>query len=63
MNGDDSVLAEGRAAHEMEKLFAFASESGGAVGHHPLALRHSNFSAQICFGRLTKFALATLRNV
>jgi hypothetical protein len=47
----------------MEKLFAFARESGGAVGHHPLALRHSDFSAQVCFRRLAELALATLRNV
>jgi len=63
VDGDDRVLAERGAAHEVEKRLSLAGKAGRAVGHHSLALGVPDLAAQIRLGRLAELALAALRNV
>jgi hypothetical protein len=58
--GHDSVLGEGRGAHEVEEVLALALESRGPVRHHALALRGPNLAAEVRLAGLAELALATL---
>lgn len=58
----DSVLGEGRSAHEVKKVFALAFESGGAIGHHTFALGGSNLPTQVRLAGFTEFAFFAFRS-
>lgn len=45
--GNDRVLGEGRAAHEVQEVFALASEARAAIGHHSFTLRGANLAAEV----------------
>lgn len=59
----DCVLREGRAAHEMEQLFAVAAESRCSVGHHTATLSQADLLAQIGLLVQAELALFALRSV
>jgi hypothetical protein len=58
--GDDGVLGESRAAHEVQEILALALEARGAVGHHTLALCGANGTAEVGLARLAELALLAL---
>jgi hypothetical protein len=58
--GDDGVLGEGRAAHEVEEILALALEARGAVRHHTLALGRADGAAKVGLARLAELALLAL---
>lgn len=58
--GDNGVLREGRAAHEVQEILALALETSGAVGHHTLALCGTNGTAKVGLARLAELALLAL---
>ena len=60
--GNDRILGEGRAAHEMEQLLALATEARGAVGHFTGALGGANGLAEVGLWIATEFAIATLNS-
>jgi hypothetical protein len=58
--GDDGVLGESRAAHEVQEILALALEARGTVGHHTLALCGANGGAEVSLARLAELALFAL---
>jgi hypothetical protein len=58
--GDNGVLGESRAAHEVQEILALALEARGAVGHHTLALCSANSTAEVGLARLAELALLAL---
>lgn len=55
--GNDSVLGEGGAAHEVKQVLALGLESRGAVGHQTLALGGANLAAEVGLSGLAELAL------
>lgn len=55
--GDDGVLGEGGATHEVEKLLTLALESRSSIRHDTLALGGPNLAAEVGLARLAEFAL------
>lgn len=60
---DDGVLRESGGAHKVQELLALAGEALGAVGHHTLALRGADGTAQVGLARLAELALLALGSV
>ena len=58
--GDNGVLRESRAAHEVQEILALALEASGAIGHHTLALCGTNGTAKVGLARLAELALLAL---
>lgn len=58
--GNDGVLREGRAAHEVEEVLALALEARGAVGHDTLALSCADGTAEVGLAGLAELALLAL---
>ena len=58
--GDNGVLRESRAAHEVQEILALALEARGTVGHYTLALCRANGTAEVGLARLAELALLTL---
>lgn len=55
--GDDGILREGGAAHEVQEVLALALETCRAIRHDTLALRGSNLAAEVRFARDAELAL------
>jgi hypothetical protein len=60
---NNSILAEGARAHEMQQILALALESRCPVGHHALALRSAYLSAQVRLARLAELAFAAFGGI
>lgn len=58
--GHDGVLGEGGGAHEVQQVLAAGLETGGAVGHHTLALGGTNLTAEVGLAGLAELALTAL---
>jgi len=58
--GDNGVLRESGAAHEVQEILALALETRGAVRHHTLALCGTNGTAKVGLARLAELALLAL---
>ena len=58
--GDNGVLRESGAAHEVQEVLALALETRGAVRHHTLALCGTNGTAKVGLARLAELALLAL---
>ena len=56
--GDDGVLREGRCAHEVQQVFAFAFEARGPVRHDAFALRGADLAAEVGLAGFAEFAFA-----
>lgn len=55
--GDNGVLREGRAAHEVQEVLALALEARGAVRHDTLALCCADGTAEVGLAGLAELAL------
>ena len=58
--GNNGVLRESRAAHEVQEILALALETRGAVRHHTFALCGTNGTAKVGLARLAELALLAL---
>lgn len=58
--GDNGVLRESRAAHEVQEVLALALEASGAVRHDTLALSSTNGAAKVGLARLAELAFLAL---
>lgn len=61
--GQDSVLGEGRATHEVKESLALAREARSAVGHEAFALVDTKLLAKIRFAAETKLAFLALWHI
>jgi len=61
--GDDSVLAEGGGAHEVQDVLAAGTEARGAIRHQALALGGTDLAAQVGLAGLAELALLALGGV
>lgn len=54
--GEDGVLAESGAAHEVKEVFALALEARSAIRHDTFSLSRTDFAAEVGLARLAELA-------